>query len=562
MSLKFSGHELHLINFYEPYSQIGAANRLPTPSSLPEFAKYTYDLSSGILRHGHRRPPVINVVRYTRRNSTTGSAELVERPVYGGEWRAHAATRELHFDAGRKYWAERLGVPEDELDFFAENPRTAEEDAADEERNKLLRGGEGRTRGGKGYNRPAHSTSAKKKSRAKSKSVSHSPLKNGETSQRKRQDDDPEDPSWSPHSPSNPSRGGRPSLARRTTHRSITPHTVGPIRNTVASVIRSAPTGSKAMKPSLSLAISPSIPPSLSDLPSSSASSPYSPTWSATFSGSSDYITHPSPSFVPTPLPRHSSAATSSPDTHGSVEHDIRGPFGSSEHRCEQVGHNDVQHHSEWNPLHSETIPAHQTVVYPDGTSITPCLVAPSQYTQATSSPTIQYASPFDIPQHHGVTAMAPSPYNEALRYQYSMAIVGAPCSPITPPAPPTVPPPREDILDTNAHNLLALVYESLMSGAGDAQPIPRLQPRPPMRSWLPENIMLNRPSAPEAYPPRETQPFAAPAAAHTSSPHPPPHSQLHSPSYEHGYAATMLNPQVDWAWIPPQFSGHPHHHG
>jgi len=559
MSLKFNGHELHLINFYEPYSQIDPANRLPTSSSLPQFDKYVYQLSPGILRHEHRRPPVINVLRYTQKNSTTGATELVERPVYGGEWRAHAAMRDFHFNAGRKYWAEKLGIREEELDFFAENPLTPEGRAAGPEpfcHSLIGRNGKRKPRK-KGVHRSAAAgaaTPTKKKAPAKSKPTQHSPEENEDASGRQPRDDNREDPSWSPRSKPAPTRG-RLWLPRRATHRSVTPQAIGPIRNNVASVTRPVPVASAA-KRSQSPVPSPPLPATLSDPSSSDTTSSYSPTCSPTFSSSSDYATLPSP-----------------------VEQNNQPSCGSSEDLYGEVGYerDTIEHYVEPAPMHPETIPAHQTVVYPDGTSITPYSMAANQYTQAGSSPTIQFTPSFDLSQHHGLVSMQPPPYNEVPFYHYSMSAVDAPCSPI-PPSLPAIPLPslHEHMLDANANNLLAVVYENLLNGANDVQPMPPPQPPPPMRSWMPENMMANRPPVTETFVPHGVHPFVASTAAPASAPAinlptPPVRAMQHQqmrPSYDEYAAPIPTNPQKewtskgDWTWVSPQFPSHPHHNG
>ena len=375
MSLKFNGHELHLINFYEPYSQIDPSNRLPTASSLPQFAKYTYDISPGILRHGHRRPPIINIVRYTQQNDTTGAAELVERPVYGGEWGAYAALRGYHFSAGKKYWAEKLGIHEEELDFFAENPSAAEDRPVTHR--VVGRGGKRKVRA-KGSSRPV-SGAAKKKSPAKSESTSPSPSGNEEPAYRRSQDEDREDPTWAPRSKSNSLRWVRSCSARRGTHHGVTSQAVEPILN---DATHSPITAEEAKSP-----------PSLT----------------------------------------YSNVAVDEGDQWS------QSPSGTT-------GHASILEHQ-------HTIPPHQTVVYPDGTSITPRLVIPNQYT-----------------------------------------------------LPPMI---REDIMDANTSNLLAILYE-----ASGAQPIPR-----PTR-----------------------------------------YQQLHS--FYDGNIAATLNPRAEWPWMSPQYSGQPHYNG
>ncbi|KAF8299931.1 hypothetical protein DL93DRAFT_2173502 [Clavulina sp. PMI_390] len=129
MTLKFDDRVLHLMNFFNPYDQISRQQRHPYPSRVPRFSQHTYDISPVILRNDFRRPAIINIVRYTEVDPVTGLGTRVERPVYGGDWGFKTDQIEYHFNAGRRYWAARLGVDEGSIDFFPENPRTKEDTA-------------------------------------------------------------------------------------------------------------------------------------------------------------------------------------------------------------------------------------------------------------------------------------------------------------------------------------------------------------------------------------------------------------------------------------------------
>lgn len=131
MSLHVDGRELHLINFFDPYLQCDASTAHPTPESLPQFAQYTYDLSPSILRQGHRRPPIINVLRYAA-TSPNGFPYNVEQLIFGGEWRCPMEERKHHLHQAKVYWGQRLDVRPDEVDIRPEDPRPIEVQCAED----------------------------------------------------------------------------------------------------------------------------------------------------------------------------------------------------------------------------------------------------------------------------------------------------------------------------------------------------------------------------------------------------------------------------------------------
>ena len=45
---------MHLINFYDPYKQLEEATRLPCPSAVPPYSRYTYNIHPDIIQHPHR----------------------------------------------------------------------------------------------------------------------------------------------------------------------------------------------------------------------------------------------------------------------------------------------------------------------------------------------------------------------------------------------------------------------------------------------------------------------------------------------------------------------------
>lgn len=549
MSRTINGRNLHLVNFFEPYGLAAQTHTLPTPSDIPFLAKYQYDLSPELLREPLRRPPIINIVRYNAVDEATGLAQLVERPVYGGEWRSPAGPRRYHFEGARRFWAEKLGISEDQVDIYAEDPRPLEVQLAEDEKAMV------NPRGGRRKQRRA---SVAKKRATKAELIAMSPSPGSESGASWVEMDarsavsEGRDATWSPGASSAAGPVRRPAAPRRrqTSDASVS-GTSTARRNGGASVMRnSAPASREARR------FSPiSTPIEIETSSLSPASTSYSPMWSpysqSSALASTPSFASPSPVFSPNQL-----------------AFDIN---------MQQQSHYDmVNYPVDWQA--TLPVPSYPSSAYPD----VACMADPTQYISSPSpkhtvTPPPQVYSPPSHPPPHLQNYDQPLPIDMPI-YRYSAVTVEVPLPammlPHAEPEPLLNPP-------VSPAELFALLI-----GSAEPSPAPTPAPvapapvaqapqHPSSISWLPESMGgVRHPSLAASFP-RRSSSSSSDATSRVSTPTARPHShqkqqpaassssqmQIHeSPIFTPELAAAPERalPLMDWpSYLPPPFSGY-----